>query len=117
MINQFHGAGPWLMGSATATLPHINSSDDPMQGVVRIMHGQTEVYNSGMWTHLPQNTAYVDTTSLTRNVLDWALEKMQDEQQCADLAKRHPAIADAVAAVRTAEENLKMIVALIQETT
>jgi hypothetical protein len=117
MINQFHAAGPWLMGSATATLPHINSSDDPMQGVVRVMHGRPEVYNGGMWTHLPQNTAYVDTTSLAKNVLEWALEKMQEERQCAELAKHHPAIADAVAAVRAAEEKLKIVLALTQETT
>ena len=66
---------------------------------------------------MPQNTAYLDMNSITKDVLEWAERKMHEEKQRDALARQHPAVSDALAAVRATEEKLKVVVALTQENT
>ena len=46
--------------------------------------------------------------------LHWVMAKMEEEARIADLAEKNPSVADAVAAVKTAEEQLRMVVALVK---
>jgi hypothetical protein len=45
-------------------------------------------------------------------ILDWAREKMQEEKEARRMSEQYPAVADALGAVREAEQQLKTIVAL-----
>jgi cell fate (sporulation/competence/biofilm development) regulator YmcA (YheA/YmcA/DUF963 family) len=45
----------------------------------------------------------------------WAQEKMQQERDLKELASRHPAIEDAVNKLKDAEDELKVITALIEK--
>jgi len=47
-------------------------------------------------------------------VLEWAGKQMKEEQRIQELARTNPTVADAVAAVKTAEEQLKMVIALVK---
>lgn len=47
-------------------------------------------------------------------IMAWAREKMMEEQRLERLAKTNPTVADAIAAVKTAEEQLRMVVALVK---
>lgn len=50
----------------------------------------------------------------TETMLRWVREKMDNENRIRELAKSHPAVADAVEALHTANEQLKLVVALVK---
>lgn len=107
MIDQFIAAGPF---------PYIPSiSGDPMQGVIRAVNRRLEIYNGGHWSVPPQSTAYLDMGHRTKEILEWASKKMYTEQHYAELALQHPAVSDALDAVRVAQDKLNVVVALTQE--
>ena len=109
--------GPWLKGSSGMNLPYVPLLiDNPMQGVIRInSYGQLELNSGGYWQSFSQNTSYVDTTMSTNAILEWAQRKMMEEQRYAKLAEQSTAVADALEAVHTAEEQLRVVVSLTQE--
>lgn len=47
-------------------------------------------------------------------ILEWAAKKMDQEQQIERLARTNPTVADALAAVKTAEEQLQVVMALVK---
>ena len=47
-------------------------------------------------------------------ILRWAQSKMNEERRVAELAKANPTVADAVSAVKLAEEQLKIVVKLVE---
>lgn len=47
-------------------------------------------------------------------ILEWAARRMYQEQQIEQLSRTNPTVADAVSAVKSAEEQLKMVMALVQ---
>jgi len=119
MISHINVHGPWLKGSSGMNPTYVGAMpDNPMQGVIRInSYGQLELNNGGYWQSFSQNTGYVDTTMSTNAILEWAEKKMMEEQKYAKLASQHTAVADALEAVRTAEEKLQIVVSLVQENT
>jgi hypothetical protein len=44
----------------------------------------------------------------------WASQQRHDEMKIKELAERHPAVADQLAAVQEAEEKLRMVTLLVQ---
>jgi len=71
-----------------------------------------EVYNGTSWQMLNLGTYYVGLNPDAEAILDWAREKMQEEQEARAMAEQYPAVADAMGAVRESEQQLKTIVAL-----
>jgi len=118
MISHVMVTGPWLKGSSGMSLPYINTMpDNPLQGVIRInSYGQLELNNGGYWQGFSQNTAHVETTMSANHILAWAEKKMMEEQKYAKLAGQNTAVADALEAVHTAEEKLRVVISLTQET-
>ena len=48
------------------------------------------------------------------DVLNWARGKMYEEQRIAELARTNATVADAVGALKTAEEQLRVVMALVK---
>jgi hypothetical protein len=46
--------------------------------------------------------------------IHWVMAKMEEEARIADLAETNPSVADAVLAVKQAEEQLKIVMALVE---
>lgn len=117
MIGHVIVNGPWLKGSSGTNLPYINTMpSNPMQGVIRInSYGQLELNSGGYWQGFSQNASTIDTTMSTNAILAWAERKMMDEERYTNLARQSTAVADAVAALHTAEEQLRVVVSLTQE--
>jgi hypothetical protein len=46
--------------------------------------------------------------------ISWVNQKRGEEIKIKELAERHPAVADQLAAVREAEEKLRVVTALVQ---
>jgi hypothetical protein len=73
-----------------------------------------ETYNGHSWVQL-QSTAMIGLNQDYISAIEWAKSKMTEEYQIRELAAKHPAVADALAAVSRAEEQVKIVAALVQE--
>jgi hypothetical protein len=47
--------------------------------------------------------------------IEWAQRQMTEEKRLEVLAKEHPSVADAMEAVRQAQERVRIVAALVQE--
>ncbi len=47
-------------------------------------------------------------------ILEWASRKMVEEQRITELARTNATVADAVVALKTAEEQLRVVMALVK---
>ena len=118
MIDHVISTSPWINSSGgSSNLPYITGGEDPMRGVVRVMNGRIEAWSGAGWISIPSNSAYIDVSDSGKTVLEWAEKKMQEEARSLALAEKHPAVADAVAQLHNAEEQLKVVIALTQENT
>jgi myo-inositol catabolism protein IolC len=70
-----------------------------------------EVYDGAAWLNLSGGSS-VGLTAIADEALAWAIKKMAQEKAAQDLAQKHPAVADALDAVRLAEQQLQTVVAL-----
>jgi hypothetical protein len=60
------------------------------------------------------DNATVSLTPEAEIILEWAAKKIANEERIRELAKTNVAVADAVEALNTANEQLKMIVELVK---
>lgn len=100
---------PYVSGAMT-------SETNPFVGMVRYnsMYGRFEINTGSSWTdaHIGQ---HAQTTSLFEDNMNWVMEQRRKEQLIQDLAKKHPAVQNALEAVEKAKEQLEIIAALSQE--
>ena len=73
---------------------------------------QIEFYNGQNWQTFIMAQATVGLTGTAETAIDWALKRMEQEKEARAMAEQYPAVADALGAVREAEEQLKTVVAL-----
>jgi hypothetical protein len=67
-----------------------------------------------MWQPMQMTDVSLSLTGDAVEAIAWADQKRQEEMKIKELAERHPAVADQMAAVREAEEKLRMITLLVQ---
>jgi myo-inositol catabolism protein IolC len=79
--------------------------------MLRYHNNQTQVYDGNAWLAMGGGSS-VGLTSNAEEALAWAWLKMAQEKAAQDLAQKYPAVADALEAVRLAEQQLKTVVAL-----
>lgn len=74
-----------------------------------------EVYDGNNWVMLSSSYSTVELTHEAQSLLDWAATERQRQQQYEELAKKHPAVADALESVKDAELKLRELSILCQE--
>ena len=83
-------------------------------GLVRYNNNHFEVYDGNSWMIIPGGDAQVTLDGVTLESLQWVRRKMTEEKRLEELAKNHPAVADAAAAVARAQEQLDIVTVLVQ---
>ena len=76
-----------------------------------------EVWDGNSWMTLQSSYATVQLDNDAIRILDWAKEKMQEENSLTELAKKHPAISAALDQVQRAQEQLKTTIILSKDET
>ena len=56
----------------------------------------------------------VELSGEVQSILNWARIKMAEEARIKELAAKHPSVADALQAVVKAEEQVKIVAALVE---
>ena len=114
MIGNIGQTGKYIAVTGGAGSNYINNSN--YMGVGQIQYNTSnqrlELYNGTSWQPINLGYYYVGLNPEAEQILDWARAKMQQEQEAQAMAEQYPAVADAMGAVREAEQQLKTIVAL-----
>jgi hypothetical protein len=89
-------------------------SNNPSQGQMRFVNNRMEVFDGASWVGMVDNIT-VGMTPVAESALTWAVERQAQEKRWSELAKTHPAVADAMAARDRAEAALSIVAKLCGE--
>ena len=113
MINNIMpGPGINIIGSGTGT-PWIDMNR-PSAGLIRFNNG-FEVYNGSDWIRMDGAYPTIELDLGAQAAIRWANEKIAEEKRLKELAETNPALKDAIDALHRAEEQVKIVAALVQE--
>lgn len=108
-------ASPHVVAYNTGAAPWVNGgTNNPAQGQVRYVNNRMEVWDGGAWVGMVDNIT-VGMTPVADAALTWAIERQAQEKRWTELAKTHPAVADALAARDRAESALSVVARLCGE--
>ena len=72
-----------------------------------------EVYDGMVWMALTGAHASIELEPATQSAIRWVHAKITEEHRLRELGDKHPAVADALAAVAKAEEQVRIVAALV----
>lgn len=72
-----------------------------------------EVYDGNSWLIMTSAYPTIELSPEVQSVVNWARMKMAEEYRIKELAAKHPTVADALKAVELAEEQVKVVAALV----
>jgi outer membrane lipoprotein-sorting protein len=104
------------VSGAQPTTQYVNmNSNNPAAGQVRFNGNNMEVYDGNQWTQIMMNYATIGLNGAAVSALDWCQKKMAEESRINELAAKNVTVADALAKVEQAQEQLKMVLTLTEE--
>jgi hypothetical protein len=95
------------------SIPYVDMAR-PSAGMVRYSGSNFEVYNGSDWVQFSSSIPQIELDGVTQEAIQWVRRKMTEEKRLEELARQHPAVADAAAAVARAQEQLDIVTALVQ---
>lgn len=110
MITNVYSHSGFVTANSTVSGPYINAGT-PSAGMLRYHNQQMQVYDGTSWLAMG-STASVGLSGEAEEIMTWARKKMQEEREARAMAEQYPAVADAMGALREAEEQLRTVVAL-----
>ena len=73
-----------------------------------------EVYDGSSWLTMTASYPTIELSPHVQAVVAWAQIKMAEESRLKELAAKHPTVADALEAVKKAEEQVQIVAALVE---
>lgn len=118
MIKSIIGSGRYTMVSGSSSSTYVNGYSG-LQGVGNMRYNTStqsvEVYDGNNWVLLNMGHATVGLTGDAESAIEWAINERNERIRLEHLAKDNVTIADALAKVRQAEEQLKVIATLCEK--
>ncbi len=92
-----------------------SSSSNSLVGQMRYngSNQNIEVYDGNSWLMMSSSYPTIELAPHVQAVVTWAQIKMAEESRLRELAAKHPTVADALDAVTKAEEQLRIVTALV----
>lgn len=93
------------------------SANNTLVGQVRYSGSSQcmEVYDGTTWLTMTSASPTVDLAPHVQAIVEWAQKKMAEEEYRKEMAMKYPAVADALEALKRAEEQVQIVAALVQE--
>ena len=114
MIGNISQTGKYIAVTGGVGSNYVNNSN--YMGVGQLQYNTSnqrlEIYNGTSWQPLNLGQYYVGLNPYAEDAIDWVHKRMAEEKEARAMAEQYPAVADAMGAVREAEEQLKTVVAL-----
>jgi len=120
MIKGIGPSGKYITtsGGGGATSTYVNNYGSAM-GTGNMRYNTSsqniEVWDGSNWIMLNMGYASVGLTDEAESLLDWAKQKRAEEFEINELAKSNATLADAVAVLKQAQEQVKILAALVKE--
>ena len=103
------GPGLDVQGGNTS-IPYVNTNiTNPMQGMIRLWGNDMQVFDGNNWMTLGTSYATVNFNGETQNVLQWAREQRNLQLERERKAQEHPALQNALDAIKRAEANFDLL--------
>jgi hypothetical protein len=118
MIKAIHTIGKYIqvIGGSASTYVSAQSGSQGVGNLRFNASGQRlEVYDGMTWLELNMPHASIGLNGAAEEAIDWVQRQMAEEKRLEVLAKKHPAVADALDAVKQAQEQVRIVAALVQE--
>jgi hypothetical protein len=114
MIKSIVSQSQWLNVNTYNNTPYVPAGLQS-SGMVRYNTSmqRLEVYDGNTWLELGGGST-VNLSVAAQTALEWASKKMREEQEWREMAEQNPAIRDAYEKFKQAEEQLKIVQALVQ---
>jgi hypothetical protein len=116
MIKAIHTSGKYIqvIGGSASTYVTAQAGSQGV-GNLRFNTGQQrlEVYDGMTWLELNTPHASVGLNGAAEEAIDWVQRQMAEEKRLEALAKKHPSLADALEAVQQAQEQVRIVAALV----
>lgn len=112
MIKGISSGAGLVVSGGSFSMPYVNMSN-PSAGMVRYNGNNLEVYDGNSWMVMSSSYAQIELTPEVQSILNWARMKMAEEARIQALAAKHPTVADALKAVEQAEEQVRVVAALV----
>jgi len=116
MIKNVYGSGPYLTTFNNGATNYMNNFSGA-QGLGNMQFNTTnqriEVWDGQKWQPLQMTDVSLSLTHDAVEAIDWVNQKRKEEHDIRELARKYPAVADQLAAVREAEEKLQVVAALV----
>ena len=106
------GYGLQISGNTGYSAPYIDATR-PSAGMVRYLNNNLEIYDGSNWMTMQSSYPQVEFSGEVQSILAWARGKMAEEARIKELAKTSPAVADVLDTVKQAEEQVKIVAALV----
>jgi hypothetical protein len=117
MIKSINGSNGITISGGYATWPQFynNNSSNTLVGQVRYNGSSQhmEVYDGTTWLTMTSTYPTVELSSEVQAILNWARAKIHEETRIKELAAKHESVADALQAVAKAEEQVRIVAALV----
>jgi len=118
MIKAIHTSGRYIQVIGGSASTYVNANPGA-QGVGNLRFNTSaqrlEVYDGSSWQELNMPHASVGLNAEAEQAIDWVRRQMKQEHRFGALARQHPAVADAMEAVEKAQEQVRIVAALVQE--
>ena len=118
MIKAIHTSGKYIqvIGGSASTYVSAQSGSQGVGNLRFNTSGQRlEVYDGMTWLELNMPHASIGLNGAAEEAIDWVQRQMAEEKRLEALAKKHPVVADALDAVKQAQEQVRIVAALVQE--
>ena len=93
----------------------VGSSGNSLVGQMRYNGSSQniEVYDGSTWLTMSSSYPTIELSPEVQSIINWARMKMAEELRIKELAAKHPTVADALKAVEKAEEQVRVVAALV----
>ena len=117
MIKAIHTIGKYVQVIGGSASTYVNAYGAQGVGNLRFNTGgqRLEVYDGTAWVELNTPHASVGLSGVAEEAIDWVRRQMEEEKRLEALAKEHPSLSDAMAALKQAQERVRIVAALVQE--
>ena len=116
MINNVSSYSQHLQALGGSLLPYVSANpSNPFQGVVRVNGTDMEVFDGHSWMKIHQSAATIGLNRDAEDAITWAIKRMDEERQWAELAKENKAVKIALDNLEQARQQLAVTAQLARE--
>lgn len=117
MIENVLGGSTYLNVSSYSGNTYVNGYSGA-QGVGNMRYNtstqKVEVFDGTSWITMNQGSATVALTNEAVSILNWARDRMYEDQEMERLAEEHPTIKDLVEQIKVKKDQIKMVQTLLK---